>query len=176
MTPDDLGVLFNRFEHSAFRLEAKDRYDVTEEADRLAAFRAGDPLPTRTVENDSWLALVAAATQMGREISRVRIVGRPLTEYTRFELAVYPENIAAGETVRIRERRTLTPDDDSWAHQDFWLFDDQIAVRLLYDDVGHFLGVEQALDTASYSSAKQTAIAGSIDFFDFSVELTSLER
>jgi hypothetical protein len=176
MTPQDLGALFEHFERSAFRLETHDRYDVEDEADRLAAFREGRPLPIRTPENNEWLALVSTATTSGRTIGRVRILGRPLTEYSRFEFAVYPENIAAGEKIRIRERRMLTVADDEWSHQDFWLFDDQTAVLLHYDQQDRFVGVELAADIAPYLAARRGALARSIDFKDFSLELTPLER
>src|SRR5713101_3658429 len=99
MTPDDLGALFEVFERYAFRLEARDQYTVGEEEERLKAGRGGRDLPPRTPENDPWLALVARATSEGRTIERVRVVGRPVTRYTRFEFAVYPENIAAGERI-----------------------------------------------------------------------------
>jgi hypothetical protein len=176
MTPDDLGALFEGFEHSAFRLEARDQYTVAEEEERLNAFLGGRDLPPRTPANDAWLALVARATSEGRTIERVRVVGRPLTPYTRFEFAVYPENISAGEKIRVVERRSFRNRERAWAHDDFWLFDDKIAVLLRYDQEGRFVGVEQAGDVEPYRSAKQRALSLSVELKDFSLEVTSLER
>jgi hypothetical protein len=76
----------------------------------------------------------------------------------------------------VPDDRTLTSNDDSWSHQDFWLFDEQTAVLLRDDEGGHFLGVKQADNTAPYLDAKQAALTRSIDFKDFSLETTSLER
>jgi len=169
MTPDDFGALFERFERSAFRVEARDRYDVPDEREDLAAFLNEQEVSPRTPGNDSWLALVAHATASGRRVERVRIVGRPLTEYTRFEFAVYPENIAAGEKIRVMERSSLQGIDRTWAEEDFWIFDDETVALLRYDEEGRFLGAETAGDVDAYLSAKQRALTISEDFSDFAL-------
>jgi hypothetical protein len=56
---EEFGALFERFERSAFRIEARDRYDVEHERDEFAAFLEGKPLPPRFAESDPWLSLVA---------------------------------------------------------------------------------------------------------------------
>jgi hypothetical protein len=38
---EEFGALFERFERSAFRIEARDRYDVENERDQFAAFSRG---------------------------------------------------------------------------------------------------------------------------------------
>jgi hypothetical protein len=164
MTLDDFGHLFESFTRSAFRVEARDRYDVPAERDEFAAFRAGKRLHHRAPDVDAWLARVASATASGRSISRVRLVTRPLTEYTHYELACYPYNIAAGETIGIIERRWLAPDDQRWAGGDFWIFDDELVVVLDYDEQDRFLWVAQAEQIDSYLGARQRAIALSVDF------------
>jgi hypothetical protein len=169
MTPEDFGALFERFERSAFRLEARDRYDVPDEQEDLTAFLNGQKPTPKTPDNDSWLALVARATASGRSIVRVRIVGRPLTEYTRFEFAAYPENIAAGEEIRVVERGSLHGIDTTWADDDFWIFDDETVALLRYDDEGRFLGAERVSDVGAYLSARQQALTMSVSFADFAL-------
>jgi hypothetical protein len=164
MTLDDIGRLFENFARSAFRIEARDRYDVPAERDELAAFRAGKSRHRRAPDVDAWLALVASATASGRTVDRVRLVTRPLTQYTRYEFACHPDNIAAGETIGIVERRWLAPDDQRWAGEDFWIFDDEIVVVLEYDKQGRFLGVAQAERIDANLVAKQRAISRSVDF------------
>jgi hypothetical protein len=45
MNHDDFDALFERFERSAFRLEARDRYNVPDEQEGLTAFLNGQQLP-----------------------------------------------------------------------------------------------------------------------------------
>ena len=85
MEVEKLTARFGRFERSAFRVEARDRYDVDNEREEFAAFLEGKSMRPRTAESDPWLALVAAGRAAGRVIERVRIVSEPLTEYTRFD-------------------------------------------------------------------------------------------
>jgi hypothetical protein len=168
MNQDDYGALFERFERSAFRLEARDQYAVEDEQQDLAAFLNGQQIPPRTPRYDSWLALVARATSSGRTVERVRIVARPLTDYTRFEFAGYPQNIAAGEKVRVVERGSLQGADLAWADKDFWIFDDTTVALLRYDEEGHFLRAGRTVDVDAYRSAKQRALGLSVDFADLS--------
>lgn len=170
MTPDDLGVLFETFKRTAFRLEGRDEYNVPDEADRLAAFLEGRELPARTPSTDAWLGLVANATAAGRRMVRVRVVGKPVTDYTRFELAVYPENIAAGEHVRLVEREKLPEGAENSWDEDFWLFDGQTVAVLRYDSEGRFLGVEQGTDINPYTRIEREALARSVEFGDFHQE------
>lgn len=121
-----LAEAFKSFQHSAWRLEARDTYLVSEYDDQLEAFLAGRPMPPRA---DGWTQLVQAAIARGARIGRIRLVGHPISDYTRFEFALYPENVQFGEDVRIVDRTWL---DDSWvAAPDVWLFDDQLAFRQL---------------------------------------------
>jgi hypothetical protein len=168
---EEFDALFERFERSAFRIEARDHYDVENERDQFSAFLEGKPLPPRSAEIDPWLSLVAAHTAAGRLIERVRIVAQPLTDYTRYEFAAYRDNIAAGERVRVLPRAALAADDQRWASEDFWIFDDQLVALLSYDDEGRFLGALQAEDTTPYLDAKQRALSIAIDFEDFVTEL-----
>jgi hypothetical protein len=176
VTPEDLGALFGRFERTAFRLEARDVYTVPEENARLEAFRAGRELPPRTTEEDEWLALVARQTAAGRTIGRVRVVGHPLTDYTRFELAVYPENIAAGEQVRLVERSALSTNTEGRWDEDFWLFDQSTAVVLRYDSEGRFLGVEEGLPVERYREIEREALARSLDLAQFRSRVALIGR
>jgi hypothetical protein len=71
---EEFSALFERFERSAFRVEARDRYNVDHEREAFAAFREGRKLRPRTTASDPWPTLVAAHAAAGRVIERVRIV------------------------------------------------------------------------------------------------------
>lgn len=65
---------------------------------------------------------------------RVHVVSHPLTEYVRFELALQQAySVPAGERVRVVSAG-LHP--ELARADDFWLLDDRVDVRLIYDDAG----------------------------------------
>jgi hypothetical protein len=144
---------------------------VEPEREAFEAFLAGEELPEHSPEYDAWLTQVAGATSAGRRFERIRLVTEPLTDYTRFEFAAYPENIAAGERVWILPRALLTDADERWAAEDFWIFDDQVAVVLGYDDDGCFLGVERIEQIEPYLDAKRRALELSVEFDRFAAQL-----
>lgn len=154
----EFNALFRRFKHSAFRLEARDTYDVAFEREGLDAFLTGRPVPPRSPEAAAWLELVAAATASGRRIERVRIVSRPLNAYTQFELSAYRDNVSAGERIRVLDRAFLSATDMHWASKDFWIFDERTVVLLDYNDRGRFLGVKQAAPAGEYLRAQGRAL------------------
>jgi hypothetical protein len=131
---------FQTFEHSAFRLEALDRYVVPIEEEPVRRFLAGEPVDTSWLA--PYLALVQEATAAGKRFQRVRVVPEPLPDddYLRYEFAYYPHTIAAGEDIRVLSRAQAEalelPD------RDFWLFDSRLVALMRFDREGHLHGVE----------------------------------
>lgn len=82
----------------------------------------------------------------------------------------YLENMAAGEDVRIVDRKILCETDETWTHQDFWLFDDQIAVLQFYSGEGRFLGVEAAPDARPYVEIRRHASGLSVGFDEYHLD------
>jgi hypothetical protein len=150
----DLDALFGTFRHTAFRLETRQVYHVVEEWDSFTAWRDGRVRPERSVRTDSYLRHVARAALAGKRWNRVRLVEYPLTEYTRYELACYPENQAAGERVHIL-------DDTLVSYGDFWLFDRGHAtaqgVFMRYTSDGQFGGLEAVTERAVLRGLEMTA-------------------
>lgn len=157
----DLGWWLQNFQRFAFRLECLPEYQVPQEAEWLAAFKRDGSLPDLSPENDSWLKLVRTHVQHGCSMQRLRIVSHPLTDYERFELALFSASVKAGEDIRIAgfspmspiagvERRSDMPD--------FWLFDDEVVMVLRYDGEGRFLGTEQARDVLPYRRMRDLAL------------------
>lgn len=165
MTPEELEGLYRTYRESAFRLECRDVYAIPGEDPDFDAFLAGESFPARTAEDDDWLANVHAQVTCGKYFGRVRLLGHPVTDYTRFQMLCYPrENLPAGEEVRILDRRWLHNGDDDWTHQDFWMFDERIVVLQHYDKEGHFLGVSEVADPAPYVAIRQRAVELSVPF------------
>jgi hypothetical protein len=152
VTPTDFGDCFESFEHTAFRLETRQVYTVPAEQERIQAFRAGLPLPERSPRTSPWLARIQVTTQAGKRWQRIRLVTEPMTDYTRYQLAGYKESAAAGEDIRIC--RCAAHRDLAALTQDFWLFDNLVAVFLRYDTGGRFTGTDLTHDPAAISQCQ----------------------
>jgi hypothetical protein len=157
---------FRDFAASAFRLEQRQVYTMPGEADELRRFRAGEQPPEEY--HYGWLDTVAEARKAGKTMRRVRIVTRPLTDYTEYEFAwgfVY--NVLAGEDIRILDLTDRTglalPDHD------FWLFDEVTVVKLLYRPDGTQIGRElvENPDLSAYLNWRDAAWHDAIPFRDY---------
>jgi hypothetical protein len=141
MTPADL---YRTCRVSAHRLETLQTYTVPDDIDRLEAFHAGRPLPPPRQSKVEDMQLIKDLRKAARQVGRVHVVDQPLSDYVRYELAVYAENVAAGEDVRIADRSRH--EQLSTLTQDFAIFDaetDQAAVILFdYSIDGRLLGYE----------------------------------
>lgn len=80
------------------------------------------------------------------------MVDWPLADYTRYELWGYQANAAAGEDIRIADRRA-DPALESM-RRDYWLIDDHTAVWMDYAPDGRFLRAELA-DPGEVTQARQ---------------------
>ncbi|WP_327582450.1 hypothetical protein OHA25_41895 [Nonomuraea sp. NBC_00507] len=130
LSPAEFGELWDTFQHTAFKFEARDRYDVPSEHESLRRFLAGEPDPERATR--PWLAKMKAATGEGKRVERVRVVTEPHTDYVRFLLAGTPLNLESGEDIRYLPRARAA-DLDLPAH-DFTIFDSARLVLLHFDD------------------------------------------
>jgi hypothetical protein len=159
-----IAALFRDFTTSAFRLELRQTYRITEEQDRLAKFLAGEPKP---MVDAPWRRTVKAKTEAGAAMLRAKVVRRPLTDYTRFLLAWgIPDNIEAGERYRIVDD---TDRDLDLPDHDFWLFDDEHVVRLDFAADGRFLGrgLVEDPDLGRYRAWRDGALSHGVSFDDW---------
>jgi hypothetical protein len=157
---------FRDFARSAFRLELHQVYTMPGEADELRRFRAGELPPPDY--HYGWLDTLAEARNNGKTMRRVRIVTRPLTDYTEYEFAWgFAYNVEAGEDIRILDLTDRAESD--LADHDFWLFDETSVVKLLYRPDGTQIGRElvQDPDLAAYLSWRDTAWEQAVPFRDY---------
>lgn len=160
----DFNELFANYRSSAWRLEARDTYKIPGDEDRIAEFMRTGRAPRKTRENNSWIRTIEAARSRGAYIGRVRLVGHPLTDYTRFEFSAYMDNVAAGEDIRLIDRTRLHP---SWdAAPDVWVFDDERAIKMLYDDDGAWLGFGEC-EAAPYINVRRVLTPLAIPLADY---------
>ena len=151
------------FTRSAFRLEALDFYDVDSDGDDYHRYVAGEPDPDPDRKNP-WLAELRAEKAAGRLRHRVHVLRTPLNDYLRYECEWgYVPNSEAGEDIRILDLaevdRPAELIDGEW-----WILDEEIVLRMIYDDGGKFLGAERVDDVAPYLRARDAAIAASTPF------------
>ncbi|WP_327361812.1 DUF6879 family protein [Streptomyces sp. NBC_01296] len=160
---EEFARLFETFERTAFRLETLSVYSVEEEREEFERFLAGGDMGPGWGDNP-W---VRSMTDKGKEVSRVHVFRSPLTDYLRYELAAYPGNITAGETIGIIDK--TNQDVADLPDHDFWLFDDQDVYRMHYTPEGAFIGAEllPAHYLAEYQDYRDRALAEAVPFADY---------
>jgi hypothetical protein len=135
MTFVDLTRMLRTFATSAFRLETRQLYTTDAEAGVFAAWRADGRIPDADDPLIAgWTQIIRAHTESSAQMRRVHVVSQPLTEYLRFELALQRiYSVPAGEQFRVVDAAAYP---DLAAADDFWLLDNRVEVRLIYDDAG----------------------------------------
>ncbi len=151
VTSSEFDALFTSFDHTAYRLETLQVYDVSYEIEPYEAFLAGHPQPYDPAK-DQWVSMIRDAVRSGKVFQRVHLVREPLTDYLRYELGQsYPPNVEAGEDIRI-----LVAQPGQWPMsargeilpglKDYWLFDSSDLWVMEYADDGTFLSIEQVTE------------------------------
>jgi len=165
LTAAELGAYIDdRLTQSAFRLELLDVYDVESDGDDLSRFLAGETAP-RAERKLPWLGRLHREATQGIVNHRVHVLSRPLTDYLRYAAEWgYAYNAAAGEDIRILDTTDRAAPDGLVDH-DFWLIDDQHALRMYYDSGGRFLGAEPAPELIeAYRDTRDLAIGAAEPF------------
>jgi hypothetical protein len=134
----DFNRLFRTFEHTAFRLEVRDRYNAPREVESFKKFLDG--APDNLAWAESWFGMIREATAEGRRFSRVRVVSLPLTDYSRFGLWASSFTNAAGEDIRYLTRDQA--EDARLPKRDYWLFDSRMLAMMHFGEDDSFLGAE----------------------------------
>jgi hypothetical protein len=121
-----------RASRRAFHLELRDDYRVEDEEVHFRKWLKGDPddFGWRT----EWLSFIRTVTAGGVVVERARVVTEPHTDYVRWELALDPQNIGAGENIRYLSRCNVK--DIVFPVEDCWLFDDERLVLSLFKPEG----------------------------------------
>jgi hypothetical protein len=162
---EDWRAYFDSYEREAFRLETLPAYSVSSERQEYEHFLSTGRL--EIPDDDSWLVRVRRFRSSGRWIGRVHILSRPLTDYLRYEFAVYRYTVAAGEDVRILDL-TEQP-NPGLPTEDFWLFDDTGVVHMDYRLDGTQLGREllEETDPSPYVRWKRLALEHARPFMEY---------
>jgi hypothetical protein len=124
----DFDALFSVFKREAIHLEMRDSYGTDVELPHLAKWKKGEPDDSDWLQ--PWFDLVRAGSQQGKIFRRARIVSEPVSEYQRWVLSDTHLFVEAGEDIRWvpRSRVSLV----ALPGNDFWLYDDEIVVFLIF--------------------------------------------
>jgi hypothetical protein len=162
---DDWRTFFDAHEREAFRLETRQSYGVESERAEYEHFLSTGHLDIP--DDDQWLTRVRHFRRTGRWVGRVHVLTRPLSDYLRYEFAVYGFTVAAGEDVRILDVTKV--EDLGLPKQDFWLFDEKSVVVMEYDDDGNQLGREllEHVDSTPYVMRKRLALDLAVPFASY---------
>lgn len=124
-------------QHTAFRLEVRDRYNEPGEVEPLRQFLAGESIGDWY---DDWLEMLRRRSADGQRMARVRVVTEPLTDYTRFGIFLASLSVPAGEDIRYLPRHRAKEVD--LPDYDFWLIDSAKVGILRFGDDDIRLGAE----------------------------------
>jgi len=138
---DYLRAQFSAFQSEALHLEMRDSYGTEAELPHLAKWLRGEPDDPAWLE--PWFATVRAARQAGRAFRRARIVSEPVSDYQRWVLEDSHLFVDAGEDIRWVPRRLVST--IPLPGNDFWLFDDQLVIFLIF--AGNGLVVDRLATT-----------------------------
>jgi uncharacterized protein DUF6879 len=135
LTPKGFADQFGEF-RTAWRLEARSDYRLGYERAEFEHFQAGRPRPPEQV---SWwrdyLVRVDGWISDGREIGRVRLDDDEPTPYQSWLAWCEPFHRKAGEDIRHMPRARATA--LGIPGYDFWLFDSERLVLMLFDRAGN---------------------------------------
>jgi hypothetical protein len=125
---DDFSALFPQVKREALHLEMRDSYGTEAEIPHLAKWAAGQPDDLGWLK--PWCTLVRDATAAGKAFRRVRIVSEPLSDYQRWAYSLTAVMADAGEDIRWVPRARVS--ELMFPGNDFWLFDDELLVFLVF--------------------------------------------
>jgi hypothetical protein len=129
---------FDSFERDAFRLETLPRYGVASENEELQGFLTAGHWSSRTMTS-GWSEYGTSGPPAGG-LAGVQVLRQPLSDYLRYEFAVYDHTVRVGDDVRILDLIDVA--DPCLPSCDFWLLDEVRVVRMDYDTDGRQLGRE----------------------------------
>ena len=129
------------FERDAVHLETRDAYGTAVELPYMAKWAAGEPDDRAWLEG--WCESLREHVKAGRSVRRARIVSEPLSDYQRWSYSIAQPMVDAGEDIRWVPRRLVS--SLALPGNDYYLFDDRLAVFLIY--AGNGLAVDRVAST-----------------------------
>jgi hypothetical protein len=137
-------LLRSGFDEESLHLEMRDAYGTAVELPHMAKWAAGESDDLQWLQD--WCATLRQHAKAGRSVRRARIVSEPLSDYQRWSHSIADPMVEAGEDIRWVPRRLVS--SVALPGNDFYLFDDRLAVFLLYGGNGLTAGMVRSADPA----------------------------
>ncbi|MGH8906604.1 MAG: DUF6879 family protein [Egibacteraceae bacterium] len=128
ITYEEFDALFASFKREALHLEMRDSYGTAAEIPHLRKWEAGELDDTDWLQ--PWFDLVQAGTRAGKVFRRARIVSEPISHYQKWVRKDTHLYVEAGEDIRWVPRSRVST--VALPGNDFWLFDDEVVVFLIF--------------------------------------------
>jgi hypothetical protein len=145
VTDEEFDELLHRgFEREALHLEMRDAYGTAVELPYMAKWARGEPDDLEWLQG--WCATLREHVKAGRCVRRARVVSEPLSDYQRWSYSIANPMVEAGEDIRWVPRRLVS--SVALAGNDFYLFDDRLALFLLYSGNGLSAGTLSSSEPA----------------------------
>lgn len=132
VTDEEFEELLVSFGREAVHLEMRDAYGTAVELPHMAQWVAGEPDDLEWLQD--WCAALREHVRAGKSVRRARIVSEPLSDYQRWSYSIAYPMVEAGEDIRWVPRRLVS--SIALPGNDYYLFDDRLAVFLLYSGNG----------------------------------------
>ena len=147
MTPvgdEQFEELLTSFAREAIHLETRDAYGTEVELPHMAQWARGETDDLEWLQG--WCATLREHVAAGKSVRRARIVSEPLSDYQHWSYSIAYPMVEAGEDIRWVPRRLVS--SVALPGNDFYLFDDRLAVFLLYAGDGLGTGKISSSDSA----------------------------
>ncbi|MGW4462041.1 DUF6879 family protein [Micromonospora sp. NPDC004704] len=137
--------LLRNFERESLHLETRDAYGTAVELPYMAKWAAGEPDDLAWLGD--WCDTLREHVKAGKSVRRARIVSEPLSDYQRWSHSIADPMVDAGEDIRWVPRRLVS--SVAIPGNDFYLFDDRLAVFLIYSGGGLNADMVSSTDPAT---------------------------
>jgi hypothetical protein len=129
VTDQEFDELLHRgFGREALHLEMRDAYGTAVKLPHMAKRASEEPDDLEWLQD--WCATLRKHVQAGRSIRRARVVSEPLSDYQRGSYGIAYPMVEVGEDIRWVPSRLVS--SVALPGNDFYLFDDRLALFLLY--------------------------------------------
>lgn len=132
VTDGEFEGLLTDFKREIIHLETRDAYGTEVELPHMAKWAAGESDDLRWLQ--PWCATLREVVKAGKSVRRARIVSEPLSDYQRWSYSIAQPMVDAGEDIRWVPRSRIS--SIAIPGNDFYLFDDRIAIFLTYTGNG----------------------------------------
>ena len=144
VTDEEFEELLVSFRREAIHLEMRDAYGTAVELPHMAKWAAGEPDDLEWLQG--WCATLGEHVKAGKSVRRARIVSEPLSDYQRWSYSIAYPMVEAGEDIRWVPRGLVS--SVPLPGNDFYLYDDRLALFLLYTGNGLSAGMLSSADPA----------------------------